>query len=135
MNESPFATHRAILVDGDYSAAGFLQSFAMAMYAGAAFPMDANGLRNLDDKHMQIFHDMAASYRRHGEGDPDFVDVCKAIKAKRAAYGLRIKAQLDEIRACDPDQFEGGRREHSQSVDFYEREHQLNIERRWIERT
>ncbi len=34
-----------------------------------------------------------------------------------------------------PDQFEGGRREHSQSVDFYEREHQLNIDRRWIERT
>jgi hypothetical protein len=31
MNESPFATHRAILVDGDYSAAGFLQSFALAM--------------------------------------------------------------------------------------------------------
>ncbi len=55
MNESPFATHRAILVDCDYSAAGFLQSFAMAMYAGAAFPMDANGLRNLDDKHMKIF--------------------------------------------------------------------------------
>ncbi|KWS82359.1 hypothetical protein AL053_12345 [Pseudomonas savastanoi pv. fraxini] len=102
MNESPFATHRAILVDCDYSAAGFLQSFAMAMYAGAAFPMDANGLRNLDDKHMKIFQDMAASYRRHGEGDPDFVDVCKAIKAKRAAYALRIKAHLDEVRACDP---------------------------------
>jgi hypothetical protein len=90
-----------MLVDGDNSAAGFLQSFAMAMYARAAYPMDSNGLRNLDDKHMQIFQDMAASYRRHGEGDPDFVDVCKAIKAKRAAYGLRIKAHLDEIRACD----------------------------------
>lgn len=34
MNESPFVTHRSILVDGDYSAAGFLQNFAMAMYAG-----------------------------------------------------------------------------------------------------
>lgn len=35
--------------------------------------MDANGLRNLDDKHTQIFQDITASYRRHGEGDPDFV--------------------------------------------------------------
>ncbi|RMN21126.1 hypothetical protein ALQ64_02821 [Pseudomonas cannabina] len=135
MNESPFATHRSILVDCDYSAAGFLQSFAMAMYAGAKYPMDANGLRNLDDNHMQIFQEMAASYRRHGEGDPDFVDVCKAIKAKRAAYGSRIKAHLEEIRACDPDKFEGGSREHSQSVNFYEREHQLNIDRGWIDRT
>ncbi|WP_137162256.1 hypothetical protein [Pseudomonas asiatica] len=75
MTESPFATHRAVLVDSDYAAAGFLQSFAMAMYAGAAYPMDANGLRNLDDQHMQIFQEMAASYRRHGEADPDFVDV------------------------------------------------------------
>lgn len=133
MTESPFATHRSILVDADYSAAGFLQSFAMAMYSGAAFPMDAKGLRNLDEQHMQIFQDMAAAYRLHGEADPDFVDVCKAIKAKRHAYGLAIKAHLDTVRACDPDEYEGGRREHSHSVDFYEREHQLNIERRWFE--
>jgi len=134
MTESPFATYRAVLVDSDYSAAGFLQAFAMAMYAGAAFPMDANGLRNLDDKHMQIFQEMAASYRRHGESDPDFMDVCKAIKAKRAAYALQIKAQLSEILACNPEQYEGGQHEHSQSVAFYEREHEKNIERRWIER-
>ncbi|OAS07715.1 hypothetical protein AYO08_10295 [Pseudomonas putida] len=131
MTESPFATHRAVLVDSDYAAAGFLQSFAMAMYAGAAFPMDAHGLRNLDDQHMQIFQDMAASYRRHGEADPDFVDVCKAIKAKRAAHALRVKGMLDELLDSDPDQYEGGRHEHARTVSVYEREHQLNIERRW----
>lgn len=79
----------------------------MAMYAGAAFPMDASGLRNLDDKHMRAFHEMASWYRAHGEGDPDFVDVCKAIKAKRRAYAQRIKAQLDEVRATCPDSLSG----------------------------
>lgn len=133
MTESPFATYRAILVDGDYSAAGFLQSFAMAMYAGGAFPMDASGLRNLDDQHMRAFQEMAAWFRRHGEGDPDFVDVCKAIKAKRRAYAQRIKAQLDEVLASDPDQYEGGRSEHAESVRFYRREHEKNLERRWID--
>lgn len=133
MTESPFATYRAILVDGDYAAAGFLQSFAMAMYAGGAFPMDASGLRNLDDQHLRVFQEMAVSFRRHGEGDPDFVDVCKAIKAKRAAYARQIKAQLNEILACDPDQYEGGRHEHSESVRFYEREHEKNLERRWVD--
>lgn len=135
MTESPFATYRSILVDGDYSAAGFLQSFAMAMYAGAAFPLDASGLRNLDDKHMRAFHEMAGWYRAHGEGDPDFVDVCKAIKASRRAYAQRIKAQLDEVRATSPDSYEGGPREHAETVRFYEREHEKNIDRLWIERT
>jgi len=133
MTESPFATYRAILVDGDYSAAGFLQSFAMAMYAGAAFPMDASGLRNLDDEHMKAFQEMAVWYRRHGEGDPDFVDVCKAIKANRSAYARRIKARLDELLASDPDLFEGGRHEHADSLRFYQREHEANVERRWID--
>lgn len=132
MVESPFSRYRSILVDGDYSAAGFLQSFAMAMYAGGAFPMDASGLRNLDDEHFKAFQEMASWYRQHGEGDPDFVDVCKAIKANRAAYALRIKSRLDEVRACHPDEFEGGRHEHADSLRFYQREHELNVERRWI---
>ena len=132
MNESPFVTHRSILVDGDYSAAGFLQNFAMAMYAGGAFPMDASGLRNLDEQHMRIFQEMAVWFRRHGEGDPDFVSVCQAIKAQRRAYAQRIKQTLDEVLASDPDQYEGGRSEHAESVRFYQREHEKNIERLWI---
>ncbi|MGP0171279.1 hypothetical protein ACSVIJ_05275 [Pseudomonas sp. NCHU5208] len=132
MTESPFAKYRSILVDGDYSAAGFLQSFAMAMYAGAAFPLDASGLRNLDDQHLTAFQEMAAWYRRHGENDPDFVDVCKAIKANRAAYALRIKSHLDDLLASDPDSYEGGRSEHASSVRFYRLEHEKNIGRRWI---
>lgn len=132
MTESPFATYRSILVDGDYSAAGFLQSFAMAMYAGAVFPMDASGLRNLDDPHMRAFQEMAASYRLHGGNDPDFVDVCTAIKAKRAAYAHRIKSELDRVINSDPDQYEGGPSEHASAVRFYRLEHQANIERFWI---
>ena len=133
MTESPFVKYRSILVDGDYSAAGFLQSFAMSMYAGGAFPMNASGLRNLDDEHMAAFQEMATWFRRHGESDPDFVDVCKAIKAARAAYARRIKSHLDEVLASDPDSYEGGRDEHASSVRFYRREHELNIERRWID--
>lgn len=132
-NESPFVTYHKILVEGDYSAAGFLQSFAMAMYAGAAFPMDANGLRNLDEQHMRAFQEMAAWFRRHGEGDPAFLDVCKQIKEKRAAYARGIKSQLDEILACDPEQYEGGRDEHRSSVRFYQAEHEKNKAKRWID--
>lgn len=133
LEESPFNTYRSILVEGDYSAAGFLQSFAMAMYAGAANPMDANGLRNLDEQHFRAFQEMAASYRRHGEGDPDFVAVCQAIKEKRATYARSIKNHLDEILASDPDQFEGGPDEHRSSVNWYRREHETNIAKRWID--
>jgi len=105
----------------------------MAMYAGGAFPVDASGLRNLDDEHFKAFQEMATWYRQHGEGDPDFVDVCRAIKAKRAEYAQRIKSRLDELRRCDPDQFEGGRHEHADSVRYYQREHEINVERRWID--
>lgn len=133
LNESPFVTYHSILVDGDYSAAGFLQSFAMAMYAGAAFPMDASGLRNLDDQHLRVFQEMAAWFRRHGENDPDFVAVCKKIKEKRAAYARRIKNHLDEILSCDPDQYEGGHDEHRSAVRFYEREHETNLSRGWFD--
>lgn len=133
MQESPFATYREILVDGTYSAAGFLQSFALAMYAGAAFPMDASGLRNLDDKHMRAFQEMAVWFRRHGESDPDFVEVCQAIKGTRAAYARRIKQHLDEVLASDPECYDGGPHEHASSVQFYRREHAVNQERGWIE--
>jgi hypothetical protein len=132
LNESPFATHYKILVDGDYSAAGFLQAFAMAMYAGGAFPMDASGLRNLDDNHMRIFQDMAAWFRRHGEGDPDFVLVCTKIKERRAEYALGIKSRLDELRATDPDQYEEGPDEHRSAVRFYDSEHEKNKARGWL---
>jgi 5-enolpyruvylshikimate-3-phosphate synthase len=133
LNESPFVTYHSILVDGDYSAAGFLQAFAMAMYAGAAFPMDASGLRNLDDQHMRAFQEMAAWFRSHGEVDPDFVEVCKKIKEKRAAYARRIKSHLDEILATDPDQYEGGRDEHRSAVRFYQDEVEKNKAKRWID--
>lgn len=43
-----------------YAAAGLLQSFAMAVHAGANFPTDADGRRYLNDQHM-IFQEMAAS--------------------------------------------------------------------------
>lgn len=132
MIESPFATYRGILVDSDYPAAEFLQGFAMAMYAGGAFPIDAGGLRRLDDKHMQMFQEMAAFFRRHGEGDPDFVDVCLGIKAKRAAHAQFVKQRLDELRSCEPDQFEGGRHEHAQHLGQFEREHESNVARRWF---
>lgn len=134
MTESPFATYRAILVDGENSAAGFLQAFAMAMYAGAANPLDAAGLRNLDAQNLKAFLDMATWFHQHGENDPDFVDVCKQIREKRKAYGRRIKAHLDMILAGDPDKFDGGRDEHASSVRFYRREHQSNIDRGWADK-
>jgi hypothetical protein len=133
LNESPFVTYRSILVDGDYSAAGFLQAFAMAMYAGGANPMDASGLRNLDEQHLHAFQEMAAWFRRHGEGDPDFIDVCKAIKEKRAAYARGIKSHLDEILAADPDEYDGGRDEHRSAVNWYRGEHEKNKDKRWID--
>lgn len=133
LNESPFVTYRSILVDGDYSSAGFLQSFAMAMYAGAAFPMDARGLRNLDEHHMRAFQEMAAWFRRHGEDDPDFVEVCKKIKENRAKYAQHIKSHLDEILASDPDQYEGGSDEHRSAVRFYQGEHEKHKAMKWID--
>lgn len=133
LNESPFVTYHSILVDGDYSAAGFLQSFAMAMYAGGAFPMDASGLRNLDDQHMRAFQEMAVWFRRHGEGDPDFVAVCKRIKEKRATYARHIKNHLDEILESDPDKYEGGSDEHRSAVRFYQGEHEKNKAKGWID--
>lgn len=80
-----------------YAAAGFLQSFVMAMHAGADFPTDADGPRYLGDQHMPIFQEMAASPRSHEKGDPVFEALCKAIKAKSAAHAVGFKGVLDEL--------------------------------------
>ncbi|NMZ71226.1 hypothetical protein SAMN05216370_4136 [Pseudomonas peli] len=133
MIESPFVAHRGILVDGFYSAACFLRAFAMSMYEGDISPLDAGGLRNLDHHHMKVFQEMAAWFRLHGPNHPDFIDVCKAIKANRLASALEWKARLDELLASDPDSYEGGCRQHEDAVIFYRRWHEANVARRWID--
>jgi len=132
MKPSPFLTHREILVNGDYSAAGFLRDFTMAMFAGEASPANCSGIRNLDPNHMRIFFELASSYNANGENDADFMEVCQAIRRERRDYAARIKKTLDDVLATDPDSYEGGRDEHRSSVRFYSAEHEKNVARGWF---
>lgn len=133
MSVSPFLTHREMLVKEGYSAAGFLRSFTMAMFAGEASPTSCSGIRNLDREHLAIFLDLAKSFHANGEGDPEFVATCQAIRAEWRKHAQVIKKTLDEVRATDPHEYEGGSGDHAESLRFYGAEHAKNVARGWID--
>lgn len=89
MKESPFLTHRHILLNG-YGAAITLRGITLSLWNGRNWPADMSRVAGLDDQHFAIAQELLAWYRQHGENDPDFMETgrdCEAmaLQSKREA--------------------------------------------------
>lgn len=120
MNESPFLKHRKILVGADYSTAQRLQAFVLSMYNGARFKFSADGLSNFDDQHLEYFCEFARWYHRHGENDPDFMDVCRAMVAERESFARLNLKRLKELEDTSLEDFDGERSDYNYLLDQYQ---------------
>jgi len=74
MSESPFETHREILL-ARYGAAKFLRHFTLSMWDGSTYKVGVSRLGFLDQKHLEIMHELLAHYCEHGERDDSFMRV------------------------------------------------------------
>lgn len=79
MKTNPFIEHRAMLIHGGYSTAQTLRRVALSMWNGHAYPLELHKIQSMDTAHYQIFQDMCAWYRRHGENCPDFMNLCAEL--------------------------------------------------------
>lgn len=76
MSESPFKTHRNILLD-HYGAAQFLRLFTLSMWNGNAFPIGLSWMGRLDERHGKIMQELFCHYCEHGENDDAFMSVAR----------------------------------------------------------
>ncbi|HHX4472902.1 TPA: hypothetical protein ACVBCY_003887 [Aeromonas hydrophila] len=96
MMESPFLTHRHILLNG-YGAAITLRGITLSLWNGRNWPADMRNVAGLDDQHFAIAQELLAWYRQYGENDPDFMATgrdCEAI-------ALDEKKQAEKQKAYD----------------------------------
>ena len=85
--ESPFKRHRDVIL-GHYSTAHRLRMCVMSLWNGNDYPFKLHCIGGMDQRHYAIFQEMLESYRRHGEGDPEFMalanEVRECLKAEAA---------------------------------------------------
>lgn len=76
---SPFARYRAE-IKGGYSTALRLSSLVLHLYNGNQWTLDLpTFLTNADERHVAIALELLDSYAKHGENDPDFMDLAREI--------------------------------------------------------
>lgn len=78
--ENPFIQHRDLLTFGGYSTSRFLRQVALSLWNGNGFPIAMHKIGSMDAKHYQVFQDMLAWYRKHGEADPEFMKLCGELR-------------------------------------------------------
>ena len=96
MKESPFLTHRHILLNG-YGAAITLRGIVLSLWNGRNWPADLSRVGGLDEQHFTIAVELLTWYRLHGENDPDFMDTGRACEA----LALEGKRQAEQQKAYD----------------------------------
>lgn len=132
--ESPFHRHRALLLQHDYSAAQALQSFVLSCWNGNTWQFRGDSLTNLDPEHRRAFLEMAQSYAIHGENDPVFMEVCRAMIEQRRRWAVENKAKMDDLAASSPDDHPDGSAEYWREMDQLGKQHTRNQEVYLIER-
>uniref|UniRef100_UPI0039F66464 hypothetical protein n=1 Tax=Sulfuriferula sp. GW6 TaxID=3345112 RepID=UPI0039F66464 len=83
---NPFAEHRELLLHPTYGTAHKLQQAMLSFWNGNGYPFALHNVQGMDQQHYQIFQDMLAWYRAHGERCKVFMALAQEVAdAKRAA--------------------------------------------------
>lgn len=130
MDESPYKQHREMLLTGRSPTACCLQEFAISMFASYRFKFSSGCLRTFNAEQFGIFEEMAASFQRHGHNDPDFVEVCTAIIAKRTTGARDNLALLMRYQALQKSGAPSD--EYLVLLKTYQMQHKVNREKGYI---
>ncbi len=93
--KSPFKRHRDVIL-GYYSTAHRLRMCVMSLWNGDDYPFKLHWIGGMDQRHYAIFQEMLESYRRHGEGDPEFMALANEVRER-----LKAEAAAEQARLAD----------------------------------
>lgn len=102
MSPSPFETYRELLTGASNSTACRLQEFVMSLYNDSRFLFRAASIRGFDERHIEIFLELAQWFNENGLNDPEFVRVSQDIIYKYEAQAEKNFAELLELKSLDP---------------------------------
>ena len=66
----------------------------MSLWNGDAYPFKLHCIGSMDQRHYAIFQEMLESYRRHGEGDPEFMALANEVRGRLKAEAAAEQAAL-----------------------------------------
>ncbi|TWC18938.1 MULTISPECIES: hypothetical protein [unclassified Pseudomonas] len=106
MTESPYITHREILLNGMYGTAYCLQQFVLHQLDPYRYAFDIdNHSGGLDGRHIQIYKDMKQWYWDNGQASAGFKEVAEIIQSRRVQQAQSNLEQLRCLREMRPEDY------------------------------
>ena len=106
MHQSPYVTHRDILLNGMYGTAYLLQEFVLYQLDPGRYTFDMDEHRGgFDTVHLQIHQDMKQWYWNNGPSSAGFKDVAETLQARYAEQAQTNLEELFVMRATLPDDY------------------------------
>lgn len=106
ITESPYITHREILLNGKYGTAYRLQEFLLYQLNPWQYPFDMDQHRGgFDSQHMQIYKDMKWWYCYNGSASEGFEDLAKTVEARLLKEAKVVRDDLIRLRQMRPEDY------------------------------
>ncbi|RAI70902.1 hypothetical protein DOZ80_10560 [Pseudomonas fluorescens] len=132
MAQSPFKTHRHLLVTTTSATGERMREFVLSLYNDNRFLFRAASIRHFDEVHMAIFLELAQSFNEHGLNDPEFVSVCMDVINQYETKARKNYDELIALRSVRPAPSGIGAEDHALSVKDCEERYEIDQEKGYI---
>ncbi|EGH22104.1 hypothetical protein [Pseudomonas syringae] len=106
MIESPYVTHREILLNGKYGTAYLLQEFVLYQYDPERYSFEIDHHRGgFDSRHLQVYQDMKQWFGDNGLSSTGFKEIAETIQARWIGQAEANRADLLRLREMRPEDY------------------------------
>lgn len=105
-SESPYITHRDVLLNGKYGTAYRLQEFLPYQLNCCRYSFDIKEHQGgFDSVHLQIYKEMKQWYWDNGPDSEGFRDLAETIEARKLSEAKTLRDSLMRLRNMRPDEY------------------------------
>lgn len=139
ITESPYITHREILLNGKYGTAYRLQEFLLYQLNPWQYPFDMDQHRGgFDSHHLQIYKDMKWWYCYNGSASEGFKDLAETIEARMLKEAQSLRDDLNRLRQMRPEDYphdpgEDQLKAYQSDVDLHEMHYRRYVEKGYLD--
>jgi hypothetical protein len=106
MSESPYITHREILLYGKYGTAYLLQEFILYQYDASRYSFEIDEHRGgFDSGHLQMYQDMKQWFWENGRSSDGFMELAETIQARWIRQAETNRDELVQLRQMRPEDY------------------------------
>lgn len=107
MTESPYITHREILLNGKYGTAYLLQEFILYQYDPWRYSFNIDEHRGgFDSRHLQIYQDMKQWFWENGPSSAGFKELAETIQSRWIQQAEENRDGLRRLREMRPEDYQ-----------------------------